>query len=333
MTLTKTAVIRTAPRVPGPRRPVSSVAVTTILLCVMFAAGSLRYPGFFSGQVVLDIIVDNSFLVVLAVGMTFVVLTGGLDLSVGSVVGLTGVVASALLRAGWPPGVVIVVMIAVGMTVGLLVGLVIQYFEIEPFIATLVAMFLVRGLCYVLSPQAVAIHDGYFVAVAQTQIPIGLGLLISPGAIVSVLFVVMAALVLRFTRFGRTVYAVGGRRREAAVLMGLAANRTRVLVYVISGFSAGVAGVLFSFYTLSGDSGAGMGMELDAIAAVVIGGTVLTGGRGYVLGSLLGVLVLGMISTLISFDGTLSTWWASIITGALLLTFVLLQRLLVVRAR
>jgi galactofuranose transport system permease protein len=315
---------------PGTRT--GSLVVTLGLLVLMFAGGSLRYANFFSGQVVLNLLVDNSFLVVLAVGMTFVILTGGLDLSVGSVVGLTTVIAAVLLRAGWPPAVVIVVMLLVGSLLGLLMGLAIHFFEIQPFIATLAGMFLARGLCYVISPSAISISDPFFVSMAQTQLAVGFGLTITPSVIVALAVVAIAVFVLHYTRLGRTVYAIGNGG-QSALLMGLSVTRTRVLVYVISGSCASIAGVLFTFYTLSGDSTTGVGMELDAIAAVVIGGTILTGGSGYVLGSLLGVLVLGLISTLISFDGTLSAWWAQILTGALLLIFVLLQRLVIARKR
>jgi len=138
--------------------------------------------------------------------------------------------------------------------------------------------------------------------------------------------------VLHFTRTGRTVYAIGGSG-QSAMLMGLPVSRTKVLVYVISGFCSAIAGVLFTFYTLSGYSLTAVGMELDAIAAVVIGGTLLTGGYGFVLGSLLGVLVLGIIQTIISFEGTLSSWWTKIVIGALLLVFIVLQRLLTARRR
>lgn len=309
-----------------------SLVVTSGLFVVMFGGAALRYPGFLSGQVFLNLFVDNSFLIVLAVGMTFVILTGGLDLSVGSLVGLTTVIAATLLRAGWPAPIVIVLVIAVGSTSGLLVGIAVHYFEIQPFVATLIAMFLARGLCYVISPNAIAVINPFFVTMAQAQIPIGFGLVISPSVIIALATVVLAIFVLHYTRFGRTVYALGGSR-QSALLMGLADGRTRVLVYVVSGFCAALGGILFTFYTLSGDSSAGIGMELDAIAAVVIGGTILTGGTGYVLGSLLGVLVLGLINTIINYDGTLSTWWASIVTGLLLLVFVMLQRFVIARKR
>jgi ribose/xylose/arabinose/galactoside ABC-type transport system permease subunit len=308
----------------------SSIIVTAAILISLFAAGSLRYRGFFSGQVVLNLFVDNAFLIVLAVGMTFVILTGGIDLSVGSIVALSTMIAAALLREGWPPGAVILIVLVVGSTIGLCSGLVIHYFDVQPFIATLAAMFFARGLCYVISKQSISITDPFFVAVSDARIPVGPNLFISPSVVVAVLVVLVAFIVLHFTRMGRTVYAIGNPG-QSAMLMGLAVTRTRILVYVISGFCAAVAGVLFTFYTRSGYSLTAVGMELDAIAAVVIGGALLTGGYGLVLGSVLGVLVLATIQTLITFDGTLSSWWTRIVIGGLLLVFIVLQRVLTVR--
>jgi ribose/xylose/arabinose/galactoside ABC-type transport system permease subunit len=318
------------PRLPSSRY--SSVIVTLLLLIAMFIGGSTQYRGFFSGQVVLNLFVDNAFLLVLAVGMTFVILTGGIDLSVGSVVALSTMIAASLARAGWPPIVIILIVLAVGSTLGLLVGVVIHYFNIQPFIATLAAMFLARGLCYVISTDAISITDPFFTAMANTRIPLGADLFISPSVIIAIVVILIAVFVLHFTRTGRTVYAIGNGG-QSALLMGLPVTRTRILVYVISGFCSAVAGVLFTFYTLSGYSLTAVGMELDAIAAVVIGGTLLTGGSGFVLGSVLGVLLLGLIQTIISFDGTLSSWWTKIVIGALLLIFIALQRVLRVRKR
>jgi simple sugar transport system permease protein len=308
------------------------VLVTLALLIVMFGVGAARYRGFASGQVIANLFVDNAFLIVLAVGMTFVILTGGIDLSVGSVVALSTMIAAALARDGWPPALVIAIVLVVGSTLGLLTGLVIHYFQIQPFIATLAAMFLARGLCYVISLDSISITDPWFTSMAQTRIPILPQLSISPSVIVALVVVVIAFLVLHFTRTGRTVYAIGGNN-SSAMLMGLPVSRTKVLVYVISGFCSAVAGVLFTFYTLSGYSLTAVGMELDAIAAVVIGGTLLTGGYGFVLGSLLGVLLLGIIQTIISFEGTLSSWWTKIVIGSLLLVFIILQRILTARRR
>ena len=308
------------------------VLVTLVLLVLVFAAGASQYRGFASGQVVANLFVDNAFLIVLAVGMTFVILTGGIDLSVGSVVALSTMIAASLARDGWPPLAVVLVVLVTTSTLGLLVGLVIHYFEIQPFIATLAAMFLARGLCYVISLDSISITDPWFTAMAQTRIPLATGLSISPSVIVAAVVVIVAFVVLHYSRLGRTVYAIGGGE-HSATLMGLPVTRTKVLVYVISGLCSGIAGILFTFYTLSGYSLTAVGMELDAIAAVVIGGTLLTGGYGFVLGSLLGVLLLGVIQTIISFEGTLSSWWTKIVIGSLLLVFIVLQRLLTARRR
>ena len=299
---------------------------TVGLFVAMFAAGSVMYPGFLSGQVFLNLLIDNTFLIVLAVGMTFVILTGGIDLSVGSVVALSMMIAAALLQAGWNPFAAIAVVLLTGAAFGLVMGLIIQVFEIQPFIVTLAGLFLARGLCYVISVNSITVTDPFFTAMAQARIRLPGGLFVSPGVLIALLFVAAGFYVLHQTRFGRTVYAIGGGEASAR-LMGLAVPRTKVLVYTISGLCSATAGILFSFYSLSGYSLAGMGMELDAIAAVVVGGTLLTGGYGYVLGSLAGVLVLGIVQTFISYQGTLSSWWTRIVIGALLLVFILLQKL------
>lgn len=301
------------------------VIATFALFVGMFGIGSIRYEGFSSPQVVLNVLVDNSFLIVLAVGMTFVILTGGIDLSVGSVLALSTMIAAATLKAGWPAPLVMIAVLLTGSILGLLMGLVIHYFEIQPFIVTLAGMFLARGLCYLIDVESIPIKNETFQSIAQGTIYIG-DYYITPAVIVAVIVLVVAAVVLHMTRFGRTVYAVGGSE-QSAMLMGLSVARTKVGVYVISGFCSSLAGLLFSIYMLSGYSLHAVGMELDAIAAVVIGGTLLTGGSGLVIGSALGVLVLGTIQSFISFDGTLSSWWTKITIGVLLLVFVVMQRL------
>ncbi|MFG6404115.1 galactofuranose ABC transporter, permease protein YjfF [Microbacterium sp. P04] len=308
------------------------VLVTAILFLAVFAGGGLRYRGFFSGQVLLNLLVDNAYLIVLAVGMTFVILTGGIDLSVGAVVALSTMIAATLLQSGWPAAAVIPLILVLTSTLGLLVGLMIQYFKVQPFIATLAAMFLARGLCYVISQSSISITDPTFIAFGVTRIPLGGKMSITPSVIIAVLVVIIAVWVLHATRFGRTVYALGGSE-QSGLLMGLPVARTKVLVYTVSGLCSGLAGVLFTFYTLSGYPLSAIGTELDAIAAVVIGGTLLTGGYGFVLGSVLGVLVLGIIQTIITFEGTLSSWWTRIFIGGLLLVFIILQKLLTSRRR
>jgi len=187
-------------------------------------------------------------------------------------------------------------------------------------------MFLARGLCYAITVDAISITDPSFTRIAGWSLALPWALFLTMGAVVSLVVVAIGLYLLHLTSFGRTVYAIGGNR-QSALLMGLPVARTEVLVYTISGTCSALGGILLSFYMLSGSGSLAVGMELDAIAAVVIGGTLLTGGTGYLLGSLLGVLVLGLIKTLITFQGTLSSWWTKIVVGLLLLAFILLQRL------
>ncbi|GGP77395.1 galactofuranose ABC transporter, permease protein YjfF [Saccharothrix coeruleofusca] len=307
------------------------VIATFVVFVATFGVGSLRYEGFATGQVVANLFIDNAFLIVLAVGMTFVILTGGIDLSVGSVVALSTMIAAAALRAGWPAWLVVPAVLATGSALGLLMGVVIHRFQVQPFIVTLAGMFLARGLCFVISVESVSIKDPTFRALATGTLELPGGVTITHTVVIALVAVAVAAYVLHLTRFGRTVYAVGGSESSAR-LMGLRTGRVKVGVYVISGFCSALAGLLFSLYMLSGYGLHAVGMELDAIAAVVVGGSLLSGGVGFVVGSVAGVLVLGTIQTLISFQGTLSSWWTKIVIGVLLLAFIVLQRLIVRRS-
>jgi ribose/xylose/arabinose/galactoside ABC-type transport system permease subunit len=303
------------------------VLATFALFVGMFGAGGIRYEGFADPQVFFSLLLDNSFLIVLAVGMTFVILTGGIDLSVGSVVALSTVIAAKTLEMGWSPYLAVAAVLLTGTVLGLLMGLLIHYLDIQPFIATLAGMFLARGLCYIISVEAIPIRDETFSTWAFKTVTLPGGYYVGWTSIFALVVVAVAAYVLARTRFGRTVYAIGGSE-SSALLMGLRVAFTKVGVYVISGFCASLGGLLFALYTLSGYSLNAVGMELDAIAAVVIGGTLLTGGRGLVVGSLVGVLVLGTIQTFISFDGTLNSWWTRIVIGVLVLVFVIIQRVM-----
>ncbi|WP_406023729.1 sugar ABC transporter permease YjfF [Nocardioides sp. NBC_00850] len=322
----ETGLIARVARYSPPRRYLP-VLGTFALFIGMFGVGGLRYEGFADPQVFLTLLLDNAFLIVLAVGMTFVILTGGIDLSVGSNVALSTLIAARTLELGLPVVAVIVIVLLSGTLLGTAMGLLIHYFDIQPFIATLAGMFLARGLCYLISVDSIPIKDETFSAIAFGTITLPGGYYLGWTAVFALVVVAVAAYVLASTRFGRTVYALGGSE-PSALLMGLPVAATKVGVYAISGLCAALGGLLFALYTLSGYSLHAVGMELDAIAAVVIGGTLLTGGRGFVIGSLLGVLVLGTIQTFISFDGTLSSWWTRISIGVLVLVFVVAQRVL-----
>ncbi|MGW1747946.1 galactofuranose ABC transporter, permease protein YjfF [Streptomyces sp. NPDC002092] len=321
-----------AQRVLGDRR--LPVAATALLFLVMYGVGLVRYQyyGFAEPQVFLNLFIDNSYLLVAAVGATFVILSGGIDLSVGSVIGFTTMLTAWLVeREGLPLLVVIPIALAVGAFGGFLMGYVIHNFEIQPFIVTLAGLFLFRGLCLVISKESISISDSEVSSMASAQLSLGMGFL-SIGAVVALVVLAVAFYVLHYTRFGRRVYAIGGNE-QSALLMGLPQGGTKIAVYTVSGFCSALAGLLFTLYIQSGDPLHATGMELDAIAAVVIGGTLLTGGSGYVVGTLFGVLVLGLIKSIIQFEGTLSSWWTKIATGVLLCVFILVQRVMTARRK
>ena len=318
------------------RRPVIRIRTSWVpvlaavaILIVMFVAAQLYFGRFLTPRLISSLLVDNAYLVVLAAGMTFVILSGGIDLSVGAVMAFTGMLAAKLLVIGVPPLVVIPTMIAAGAMFGLIIGIMVHYFDVQPFIASLAGMFLARGLCFVVSLEAIQVKDPIVLGLQSTKLG-DFEWYITPTGIIALLVIAVAAFVLGYTRFGRTVYAIGGNEHSAR-LMGLPVARSKVLVYVISGICAGIAGLLFTSYTAAGYSLNGIGTELDTIAAVVIGGTLLTGGSGYAIGSLIGVLVYGVIKVSITFLGADSSW-TRITIGVLLLAFVVVQRLIVRRA-
>ena len=307
--------------------PIASV----ILFVALFTTVIVRYDFASPAQVFLNLLVDNAHLIVLAVGMTFVILTGGIDLSVGSVVALSTVILAKTLQSGWPAPIAIATVLIVGPLLGLLMGTVIEFFELQPFIVTLAGMFLARGLCYVISVNSLPIKDPVLRALGLNYVYLYEDKFIRWTVVIALIVVVAAVFVLHETRFGRTVYAVGGSR-QSAQLMGLAVTRTQISVYVISGYCAALAGLLLGVQKLSGYSLNGVGLELDAIAAAVIGGVLLSGGVGFVLGSLIGVLVLGIIQVFVTAEN-LDSYWTRIMTGILLLVFVLVQRVLVRNTR
>ena len=304
------------------------LVITTMLFALLYGFGAFSYDAFLSPQVFVNLLIDNGFLLVVAVGMTFVIISGGIDLSVGSVVALTTMIAATLgEQYHWTFWEILPLVLVVGCLFGLFQGVLIQVFNLQPFIVTLGGMFLARGLCYVISIDSISITGPTFTALSEFRVPLGDETFVSISGVVALFVLLVGIYIGHFTRFGRTVYAIGGNERSA-MLMGLPVGQTKILVYMLSGFCSALGGVLVTLYMLSGYGLHALGMELDAIAAAVIGGTLLTGGVGYLAGTLVGVMILGVIQTLIAFDGTLSSWWTRIAIGALLFIFCLLQRML-----
>lgn len=303
---------------------------SVVIFVAMIVYGEIAYGRIVQASTLSNLLINNAHLIVLAVALTFVILTGGIDLSVGSIIAFSSVAGAMLAGAGWPPLLVVVAMIAMGAAFGLCSGLLIRYFNVQPFIATLAMMFLGRGLASLLSTKPQRLAEDSPIRWIGEKIKVIDGpkvndLTITPAVIVAVVVVAAAFFVLHRTRTGRTVYAIGGSE-SSALLMGLPVHRSKVLVYVISGTLAGVAAVLYTARLGTAQNITGIGWELDAIAAAVIGGTVLTGAYGYVLGSVVGALVLGLMTVLITRDGGIPPEMTTIITGGILLVFVLLQR-------
>ncbi|TYP65814.1 monosaccharide ABC transporter membrane protein (CUT2 family) [Stutzerimonas stutzeri] len=307
---------------------------TILIFVVAYALAYSQFPNILSTRVIGNLLTDNAYLGIVAVGMTLVILSGGIDLSVGAVIAFSGVFIAVMLRdTGLHPLAVFAVLLALTTAFGAAMGFLIDRLAMPAFIVTLAGMFLARGAAYLLSVQSVPITHPFFGQLqgAYVLMP-GKGRLTLIGVLMLAVFAVGMVIAHR-TRFGTSVYALGGGAQTAR-LMGVPQGRTTVLVYGFSGLMAGLSGIVFAVYTGSGYSLATVGTELTAIAAVVIGGTLLSGGSGYMFGTLVGVLTMGLIQTYIVFDGTLSSWWTKIVIGLLLLVFILLQKgLLTLSAR
>jgi ribose/xylose/arabinose/galactoside ABC-type transport system permease subunit len=306
------------------KRNLTIIAPAAVFI-VFFIVGGLLFRNFFTLRVLLNLLTNNAFLGLAAVGMTVVIISGGIDLSVGAVISTTAMVIAILDRAGIGPlpAILLAMLFATGL--GALMGLVIQYFDAPPFIVTLAGMFFARGLGYILSLSSIPINGAFYHAMSTAGVRFEGGAKLTVPAMIFLFMVLVTWFLLRHTKFGRTCYAMGGNE-QSAFLMGLPVPRTKVLIYTFSGLCSGIGGLVYVFYTLSGYGLAAIGLELQAIAAVVIGGTLLTGGFGSVLGTLIGVGIRGTIQTFITFQGTLNVYWTPIFVGLLLFLFILLQK-------
>jgi simple sugar transport system permease protein len=312
------------------------VLLTVAVFVIAYALCGMQYPRMVSTQVIGNILTSNAYLGIVAVGMTFVIISGGIDLSVGAVIAFTGVfLAVTMEHYGLSPLAAFPLILLITALFGAAMGAIIHYLQTPAFIVTLAGMFLARGMCFVLSVDSVPVDQPVYdwltdlaIRIPRTDWAFVNGGRFSFVAMVMVAVFIIGVVIAHWTRFGANVYALGGNRTSAE-LMGVPVARTTIAIYALSSTLAGVAGIVFSLYKKAGYSLDTVGTELDAIAAVVIGGTLLTGGYGFVFGTFVGVLIQGLIQTYIVFDGTLSSWWTKIAVGALLFVFIGLQRLLV----
>jgi simple sugar transport system permease protein len=309
------------------RRENLPMIVTAFVLLALFGVFSIFFTNFLSMRVVVNLFMNNAHVGVIAVGMTFVILSGGIDLSVGSVLAFSTILIAALIgNRHVHPILAIAIALTAGTAFGAGMGAMIQVYKLPPFLVTLAGMFLARGLAFVVSSNELAIRHSFYESISDLAIPLGKARL-GFSATIFIVTLIAAAVVAHRTKFGRNVYAIGGNE-NSAFMMGLPVAATKIAIYAISGFCAALGGVLFTFQTRSGNPLNGMGLELDAIAAVVIGGTLLTGGVGYMEGTLLGILIYGTILTAPDYLSGFDSSWQRIAIGGLLLAFIILQRFL-----
>lgn len=305
-----------------------SIFATLGLFSLLWLIGGLSFRNFFSLRVAVNLLNDNSFMFLLAAGMTFVILSGSIDLSCGAILGFTTMLSGVLLNIlKLDPILTILICLLVGTVAGVLMGLMIQYLKVPSFLATLIFMYLFRGGTRLLGEiiTSVSIEDSLFVFFSEAGIPLQYkGIRILYTAVFAILVFGLILYIQKKTKFGRRIYAIGGNQ-EAAITMGLPVAKTRVQVHALMGFLAALAGIVFAMYTLGGNIATGTLMELDAIAAVVLGGTMLMGGIGSAWGTIFGVLSLSLIQNIISFSGNLNTAHLKILTGAILVIFIVLH--------
>ncbi len=279
-------------------------------------------------QVFFNLFINDSSLLLVSIGMTLVMLTAGIDLSVGGMIALVSTASAALLRDGMSPYILIPLMILLGISFGALMGWIIQNSQSRAFYRDPDGSLLARGLAYIISLTSVPIRDPVYKQLALTPIyiPFIPNAYVYLPTLVGPIMLLIAMYLSFFTRFGRTLYAMGNNE-QSAILMGLRVPRSKILVYAFSGLCSALGGIVFSMSLLAGYGQFATGMELDSIAAVVIGGTALTGGIGNVFGTLFGVLIHGTIVSILQFNGTLSSWWTRIGVGILTLIFIGFQSL------
>ncbi|MDO4522809.1 MAG: sugar ABC transporter permease YjfF [Eubacteriales bacterium] len=313
--------------------------ITIALFVVMYIIGCIIYAnkGFTHFQTFLNILINNAGLLCVACGMTCVMLTGGIDISVGSLIAMDCMFLAVGMEI-WKMNamVLIVLVLLIGVIFGIVQGFLIGYLQIQPFIVTMAGMFFARGMTAMIYSKQISVSsNAWFVAVANAKIKIPFGSYVNNKGVeqipfiripvvIALLVLIIVFLMLKYTKFGRNMYAVGGNE-QSAIMMGLDVKKTKLKAYMLSSFLCSIGGICYCMNTMSGSVQQALGLEMDAIASSVIGGTLLTGGVGNVIGSFFGVLINGTISTLVKTNGKLLSSWSSIAVAALLCFFIVLQ--------
>ena len=315
-------------RTPSPTGDLLRRGGVGVALIVVLAIGAWRSPHFLAFENVLNVVRQNAVLALIAIGMTMVIIAGGIDLSVGSAMTLCSVVAVKLAPLGLAPAALAALL--VGTAIGFGNGLIVAKLRIAPFIATLASLLALRGVTIAaFGEETVPLNEG---RAAFTALGRAVWLGAPMQAPIVIVVAVIAIFVLRQTRFGRSIYAVGGNE-ESARMLGLPVDRIKIAVYAIIGALSGLAGMLFAVRVAAGITNYGLGLELDAITAVALGGTLLTGGIGGVTGTLAGVALIGFLFNIFNLDATLSPFFQKVVRGLLLTLVVVIQSSLTKRRK
>lgn len=334
------------------KKKIKNLSDTNLLLTITIVVFLLMYigavvflgEGFLKPQTFLNILNSNAALIITACGMSIVMITGGIDISVGGVVALVSM--SCAVYLDYKDGNIfmsILLALGIGLAFGIVQGFLVAYLDIQPFIVSLAGMFFARGMTTIVHTNPFNVENEAFVALKGTRITVpGLGSVnrlgkyvdayVSIGVIVALLIVVILFCVLRWTKLGRNFYAVGGNR-QSALMLGINVKRTRFIAHVLCGLLAGIGGYVYFLYVGSGAPSHASGMEMNAIASSIIGGTMLTGGVGNIAGTFFGVLSLSTIQNIVSSAGLDQAWWTGITIAAMLCVFLVIQSVVMARKK
>lgn len=326
--------------------PLSNTAllltITIATFIVMYVGAMIIWGhGFLNPQQFFNIFNNNAYLIIIACGLTIVMISGGIDISVGGQIALITMSTVVLLENNhYSVGAALLVSLGIGLAFGVVQGFLVSYLKIQPFIVTLAGMFLAKGLTTIIHVQPLTVTSNEaFLKVKDFYINLpGIGSYarngtfipsyLEIGAIIAILAVVLLWAFLKWTRLGRNFYAIGGNS-ESALMLGINVQRTRFLAYVLCGLLAGIAGFVYLLHTGAGNASNADGAEMEAIAASIIGGTLLSGGVGNIIGTLFGVMSLKTINLIVIAAGLTKPWWQKITTGLMLCFFILLQSIII----
>jgi simple sugar transport system permease protein len=318
------------------------MTITIGIFITMYTVAMIALQGgFLHAQQIFDMLNDNAPLIIVSCALTIVMIGGGIDISVGAVTSLTVMACVLYLNNGGNILVSVLLAIGIGLAFGLVQGFLISYLEIQPFIVTLAGLFFARGMTTILSVNPQKAEHAAFNKLREVQFVIPwLGYTarngnvvparIELGVLVAILCVVLVFIMLRYMKLGRNFYALGGNQ-QSALMLGINVKRTRFMSYILSGLLSGISGYVFMLHTGAGNATNAAGMEMNAIASSIIGGTLLTGGVGNVIGTFFGTLTLTTIKKIVVSSGLNDPWWQSITTGGMLCFFIILQSVVLSR--